>query len=438
MRYAIAFLLLCGTFRVEGAWKAGTAKVDITPTEPIWLAGFGSRTRPSQGVRHKIWVKALALEDETGAKTVLVTSDLLGFNRRMADVATREAERKYGIPRDRLALNASHTHSAPVTDTVLRVAYPFGPEHEPVIARYTEKLLTQVVDVIGSALADLKPATLEFGQGNAGFATNRRRVRLRNLPGPVDHDVPVLAVKGADGAMRAVVVGYACHATSLNDDLVSGDWPGFTQIELERSYPGATAYFVTGAGADSNPLPRRTEELSKHYGGALAEAASQVLSQKMTPVTGPLKAAFGTVDLPFADVPNREQLQARLDSKDQYERRHAQYLLKRIEQDGKLWDHYPYPVQVWQFGNAFRMILLGGELVVDYALRLKKQYGWMDTWIAGYTNDVFAYIPSLRVLKEGGYEGGGAMLVYGQPSPFSVAVEELIVDKVERVNKALH
>lgn len=438
MRFAIALLSLCGTFTAEGAWKAGTAKVDITPTESIWLAGFGSRTRPSQGVRHKIWVKAMALEDETGAKTVLVTSDLLGFNRRMTDVVTREAERKYGISRDRLALNASHTHSAPVTDTVLRVAYPFGPDHEPVIARYTQKLLTQVVEVIGAALADLKPATLEFGQGNAGFATNRRRVRLRNLPGPVDHDVPVLAVKGADGSMRAVVVGYACHATSLNDDLVSGDWPGFTQIELEKSYPGATAYFVTGAGADSNPLPRRTEELSKHYGGALAEAARQVMSQKMTPITGPLKAAFGTVDIPFADVPTRDQLQARLTSKDQYERRHTEYLLKRMDQDGKLWDRYPYPVQVWQFGNSFRMILLGGELVVDYALRLKKQYGWMDTWIAGYTNDVFAYIPSLRVLKEGGYEGGGAMIVYGQPSPFSVAVEELIVDKVERLNKILH
>ena len=438
MRFALALLLLNGLFPAAGAWKAGVGRADITPTEPIWLAGFGSRTRPSQGVRHKIWVKALALEDDGGARSVLLTADLLGFNRRMADVVTREAARQYGLSRERIALNASHTHSAPVTDTVLRVAYPFGPDQEPAIARYTEKLLGQAVDAIGAALADLKPATVEFGQGNAGFATNRRRVRLRELPGPVDHDVPVLAIKADDGRMRAIVVGYACHATSLSDDLVSGDWPGFTQIELENSYPGVTAYFVAGGGADANPLPRRTEELSKHYGGALAEAARQVLSQKMSPVTGSLRAAFGTVDLPFADVPSREQLQARLNSKDVYERRHAQYMLSHLDKDGKLWDSYPYPVQVWQFGNAFRMFLLGGELVVDYSLRLKRQYGWRDTWVAGYSNDVFAYIPSLRVLKEGGYEGGGAMLVYGQPSPFSVAVEELIVDKVERLTKSLH
>lgn len=433
MRTTIALFLLAGCAGLQGAWKAGTARVDITPAESIWLAGFGSRTKPSEGVRQQIWAKALALEDDAGQRTVLVTADLLGFNRRMADFIAGEALSKYQLTRDRLALNASHTHSAPVTDTVLRVAYPFGPEQEPPISRYTEKLLGQVVDVIGAALADLQPATLEFGQGNAGFATNRRRLRLRHLPGPVDQDVPVLAIKGADKRMRAIVFGYACHATTLSDNLVSGDWPGYAQAGIESSNPGATALFVTGAGADANALPRRTVELTQHYGGAMAEAVNQVLKSPMEPVTGPVKTAFANVDLQFADVPTRAQLQARLSSTDAYERRNAQYLLAHWDKHGKLWDRYPYPVQVWQFGKTFKMILLGGELVVDYALRLKREHGWTDTWIAGYSNDVFAYIPSLRVLKEGGYEGGGAMLVYGQPSPFHPSVEETIVDQVERL-----
>lgn len=433
MRTVILLFSMFGCATAGAAWKAGVAKVDITPTESIWLAGFGSRTQPSEGVRQKIWVKALALEDETGQRTVLVTADLLGFSRRMADYVADNAQSKYNLTRDRLALNASHTHSAPVTDTVLRVAYPFGPEQEPPIQRYTEKLLRQTVDVIGAALADLKPATLQFGQGNAGFATNRRRVRLRQLPGPVDQDVPVLAIRGGDGRLRAVVFGYACHATTLSDNLVSGDWPGYAQVDIESSNPGAMALFVTGAGADANALPRRTVELAQHYGGAMAEAVNQVLKTNMDPVSGSLKTAFATVDLLFADVPTREQLQARLSSSDAYDKRHAQYLLAHWEKHGKLWDRYPYPVQVWQFGKAFRMILLGGELVVDYSLRLKKQHGWMDTWVAGYTNDVFAYIPSVRVLKEGGYEGGGSMTVYGQPSPFHPSVEETIVDQVERL-----
>ncbi len=420
---------------MEAAWKAGVAKADITPTESIWLAGFGSRTQPSEGVRQKIWVKALALEDETGQRTVLVTADLLGFSQRMANYVAGEAQSRFKLTRDRLALNASHTHSAPVTDTVLRVAYPFGEEQEPPIQRYTEKLLRQTVEVIGAALADLKPAALEFGQGNAGFATNRRRVRLRQLPGPVDQDVPVLAIRGANKQMRAIVFGYACHATTLSDNLVSGDWPGFAQADIESSNPGAMALFVTGAGADANALPRRTVELARHYGGAMAEAVNQVLKANMAPVTGPLKTAFATVDLQFADVPAREQLQARLSSRDQYERRHAQYLLAYLDKHGKLWDRYPYPVQVWQFGKAFRMILLGGELVVDYALRFKGEFG-AGTWVCGYADDMISYIPSRRVWEEGGYEGGSNLYEYGRPAfRWSGDIEDRISASVHKLVK---
>ena len=86
-------------------------------------------------------------------------------------------------------------------------------------------------------------------------------------------------------------------------------------------------------------------------------------------------------------------------------------------------------MQVWQFGSALTLIALGGETVVDYALRFKAEYGWEDTWVAGYSNDVMGYVPSLRVLKEGGYEGGGAMVNYGRPGPFAPAVEETIAAK---------
>jgi len=67
-------------------------------------------------------------------------------------------------------------------------------------------------------------------------------------------------------------------------------------------------------------------------------------------------------------------------------------------------------------------------VVVDYALRLKKELG--AVWVAGYSNDVMAYIPSLKVLKEGGYEGGGAMVYYGLPAVWAPRVEEMIVDAV--------
>ncbi len=429
----LLLLALLATGFASGAWRAGTARVNITPQEPIWLAGYGARTKPSEGVLQDIYAKALALQNDTDPPAVIVTSDLLGFTSQMAATVADGVAKKYGLPRERLVLNASHTHSAPVTGQLLRPAYPLDDLQVAVVRRYTDKLLDQVVDLIGASLRNLAPAQLAFDQGSAGFAVNRRRVTLRQLPGPVDHDVPVLSVRTADGKLAAVVFGYACHNTVLSDYVINGDYAGFAQEAIEKDHPGATALFVAGCGADANPLPRRSVDLARAYGKILAVSVEEVLGRKMKPVGGPLVPVFDRVDLPFQKPPSREEFQQRLQDSDSSRRRHARYMLDILERDGRLPDRYPYPVQVWQFGRDLTFLALAGEVVVDYALRFKNLYGWNNTWVAGYSNDVFAYIPSLRVLREGGYEGGGAMIGYGQPAPFGAAVEETIAEKVDEV-----
>jgi hypothetical protein len=420
--------------RAQSHWKAGVAAIDITPQEPIWMAGYGNRTKPSEGVLQKLYVKALVLEDETGVKTVLVTSDLLGFIKEVSDPIAERVSKKYGVPRERLALNASHTHSGPVIGHMLRPAYPLTPDQEPVIVKYTARLVDQVVEVIGSAVANLAPAEVSFSQGFAGFAVNRRRqVMSRALPGPVDHDVPVLSVRSPDGALRAVVFGYACHNTVLGDYTFNGDWAGFAQEAIEKAHPGTTAMFVQDCGADANPLPRRSVDLAIKYGQIMAAAVEETLHGKMRPQSGPIKAAYQLVDVPFQKPPSRAEFETRLRDKAENVQRHAKYMLSIYERDGKLPDRYPYPVQVWQFGTGVTWIILGGEVVVDYALRFKKEYGWDNVWVAGYSNDVFAYIPSVRILREGGYEGAGAMLGYGQPGPFAEPIEEIIAGKVDEL-----
>jgi lipid-A-disaccharide synthase-like uncharacterized protein len=191
--------------------------------------------------------------------------------------------------------------------------------------------------------------------------------------------------------------------------------------------------FVQDCGADAHPLPRRSVDLAMKYGQIIADAVEEVLRGKMQPQSGPLKAAFELVDVPFQKAPSRAEFELRLNDKNPSVQRHAKYMLQILERDGKFRDRYPYPVQVWQFGTGVTWIILGGEVVVDYALRFKKQYGWDNVWVAGYSNDVFAYIPSVRVLHEGGYEGGGAMIPYGQPAPFAEPVEEVIAGKVDEL-----
>ncbi len=438
---ALAAAMTGGALAQTG-WKAGVAKAPITPAESIWMSGYSARTKPSEGVRQEIYVKALALQDETGKTVVLVTSDLSGFRREVAEIIAERCQKNFGLARDRLVLNASHNHSGPVTGFLrgpMRPGYNLDEKQREVVRRYTENLVSKTVEVIGVSIQNLAPATIHFGQGLAGIAVNRRRDRagMRHLPAPVDHDVPVLSVRDPNASLRALLVGYACHATVLSDYQINGDWPGYAQEEMEKAHSGATALFVQGCGADANPLPRRSVELAQKYGQVLAAAVETVLKGKMKPVGGPLKTAFELVDLPFQGPQTREEIRKRLDDKNPAWRSRAAYLLKVLDSGGKIPDRYAYPVQVWQLGRDLRFIALGGEVVADYSLRLKTQHGWDDTWVAGYSNDVFGYVPSRRVLQEGGYEGGDANL--SLPGPFGAAVEEIIIGKVgELVERTRH
>jgi len=432
-QYTRRAFLASGSFLAPAAgtpaWKAGIAKAEITPREPIWMAGYAARKHPSEGVRQPLWVKALALQDSAGRTSVVVTADLVSITRQMSEYIAGRA----GVPRERLMVCASHTHSGPVAGTLGNPGYVLDEVHAAPVRRYLPWMLDTAVETVRRAVRETAPATLAFGQGLAGFAVNRRRAANRAWPGPVDHDVPVLAVRSPEGKLRAVVAGYACHATVLDDYQINGDWPGWFKESFEREHPGVEALFVQGCGADANPLPRRSVELMHKYGEVMAAAVGEVARGRMTPLAGPLEAAFGTVDLPFGPPPSRAQIEAELKHANTARRDRAAHLLKTLERDGRLPAGYPYPVQVWSLGPGLLWVVLSSEVVVDYSLRLKARYGWDNTWVSAYANDYCGYIPSLRVLKEGGYEGGEAMVYRGHPAPWGERVEELVAAKVEEL-----
>jgi hypothetical protein len=443
----VALVSLAG-LPVEGKaatnrWYAGAAKVAVTPAEPIWLAGYASRNQPSEGVLQDIYVKALALKYQDDSAVVILTSDLMGFSHSMIEEVRQKVERQFGLLAERLLMNASHSHSSPVTTGILPLYYELDEQQQGIVARYTQKLSEKMVEVIGAALKNLEPSDLAFEQGLAGFAVNRRRSRpgLRKLPGPVDHDVPVLRVRDMQGKLRFVVMGYACHSTTLSGYQISGDYAGFAQAELEQVYPGSIALFVAGCGADINPLPRimrsSSEDaagLARMYGRILAAAVGQVLDGPMKSLEGPIATALRSVNLPFQPPPKREEVERLLPGASGIRKRQIHHLLSLLESE-MIPTHCAYPVQVWQFGQSLTLIGLAGEPVVDYSLRFKKEYGADTVWVAGYCNELCAYIPSLRISKEGGYEGGDAAWEYGLPAPFDFTVEERIAGTVDELVK---
>ena len=444
---SILLVLVLGLAPARGgepaAWKLGTAQTEITPREPLWLAGYGGRDRPSEGTLHQLWVKALALDAADGGRAVIVTTDLLVFPKGLADRICAELGKRCGLDRSRIMLTSSHTHSGPVLQAGLTDIYPLEkfPEQPARIEAYSAELVQKVVDTAAKALSATEPGTLWSGEGKTEFAVNRRnnpeaqveeiRKRGEALRGPVEHSVPVLAARGPDSAPRAVVFGYACHNTTLSFYQWCGDYSGFAQIDLQERHPGMLAMFYMGCGADQNPLPRRTVELCQKYGSMLAGAVDDVLAKSLRPVAPRIRAAFEVLDLPFGEQPTREELEATA-KKSGYTARWAKRLLDELDA-GRVWaTSYPYPVQVWKLGEEQLWIVLGGEVVVDYAIRFKSQFG-PRTWVTGYANDVMSYIPSHRVWEEGRYEAG-AFNVYGLPAErWCEDIEERIAACAERL-----
>lgn len=443
-----ARVLICTVFAVcsvqAADWEAGVAKAVITPAKSVWLAGYGSIRAP-EGKLHDLWMKVLALKDSAGRRAVLVTSDFQGIPKAMADRTCEKLQQRFGLLRNQVMLTYSHNHCGPRLTGDLHDYYPVDVAQEALVDEYTAQMETKIVEVVGEALSKLQPASLRIGEGRATFAVNRRNNREAEVPdliakgaalkGPVDHAVLVMTVSDPKGKLLAVLFGYACHPTTLSFTQWCGDYPGFAQLALEKNHPGATAMFINTCGADQNPLPRRRVELCERYGQMLAEGVESALTQPLKPVAPSLRTAFEFVGLPYEKVVTREDLQAELQNKNAIRARWAARMLKKLDAGEKFAASYPYPLHAWRLGGQMLLIGMGGETVVDYALRFKKEFG-LGTWVCGYADDLIAYIPSRRVWEEGGYEGGSFLYEYGRPAfRWAGDVEERIVEAVHRLVK---
>jgi hypothetical protein len=432
-------LLLALTLAAPPGWQAGFAAVTITPDRPMWMAGYAARTSPATGTETDLYARAAVFADPAGRRFVLVALDLVGIDSGLSQQVARLIQDRHRLPREAVALTVTHTHCGPVVGTTLRTMYFLDAAQAERVREYTAALPAKVLAAVDAAAADLRPVTLHYAEGTAGFAVNRREntepevLKLRAtgtpLKGPTDHRVPVLAARDPAGKLRGVVFGYACHATTLDFLRWCGDYPGYAVAGLEAANPGAVALFVAGCGADQNPLPRRAVPLAMDYGRQLAAAVSTALRKRTPPLAGDWSGRYAEIDLPFATVPTRDELLADLKSTNRYVAARAKDLLALETIPAS----HTYPIQTWRLGDAVTWVLLGGEVVVDYSLRLAKELGPRPAWVTGYANDVMAYMPSELVLREGGYEGAGAMVYYGRPAPWATGVEDRIVGTVKEL-----
>ncbi len=424
-------------------WKVAAGAVAITPEQPVWMGGYAARTEPSDGKVHDLFAKVMVIEDTGGSRLVIVTMDLIGITPELR-AGVEDLVKGNGVPPESLLMNASHTHCGPELrdDRILRCG--IDAKYAALSRQFVRDTATKIGKLVIETLARVEPSRLVYSHARAGFAMNRRLptsggfINSPNPDGPVDHDVPVLRAEDADGKLKAILFGYACHATTLSFQQLCGDYPGFAQQYVEDAHEGVVAMFINGCSGDQNPYPRRTLELAQQHGRALANGVETALETKnVRELKGPLRAALDRATLKFAEPPSRQQIAVMVASSNKYERFHGETLLQQLDESGKIETEFScFPIQAVQFGKDLTLVAICGEVVVDYSLRLKKELakdGDNVVWIAGYSNHVFGYLPSLRVLKQGGYEGGGAMRYTNFPGPFDDSVEERIMATVDEV-----
>lgn len=438
----VAFVFLSPAFAGTG-WRAGLATAKITPQTPIPMAGYGGRVKPFERVEQDIYAKALLLADASGQRAVIITTDLEGMPGWFTDGVAQDITAKTGLAREQILLSWSHSHAGPALSRNVRPGPGGNATDAQNLVAYTKWLQGQLVDLVVRAGAKLDPVTLSHGRGVAHFVMNRREFTPKgiilgvNPTGPVDRSVPVLRVDSPDGQPRAILFGAACHNTTLggkNYDLC-GDYAGFAQHALQEKFPGVQAMFMIGCGGDANPYPRDTLELTRAHGVALATEVARVCATKLRPVSGPLKVAFARADLPLQSF-TKEQLQPLAASSPNWQIGNARQMLATLERGEKLPATAPAPLAVWQFGADLTLVAISGEAVYDYVPLVEKALGPLNLWIAAYTNDDFGYLPSARVIREGGYETRGLNSGDGWFAPEAeTAVAAKLVELAKKVGR---
>jgi hypothetical protein len=448
--FAVASSLAQTSYADEKALliDTGLARIDITPPLPIRLTGYGSRSLPAEKAAGKLHARALAIGAGDEA-AVLITADVVGIPADLADRVAAALQKEHGIPREQVAVCATHTHSGPCIAGILKYIFndrDLSDDELAVVEKYTHDLEHKLIAVAQAALDDRKPARLSWGQGKVDFAMNRRVVVDGSWQGfgavpeaVVDHDLPVLSVADPRGKIRGVLVSYACHCTTIDGTFneVHGDWAGEAAARYEAAHPKTTMLVAIGCGADANPHPRGSIDNIGENAAKLVAETERILREPMQAIDKSPTCRLQRLALPFHEVPDRAAWEKAAEQGPKRFAARARRMLARLDRGESIDDAMAFTTQAWGFGDRLVMIFLSGEVVADYSLRLKRELGERGVWVNACANGLPGYVASRRMILEGGYEVDVSMTSYDYPSRLALTVENQIIDATIKLVEAV-
>lgn len=390
--------------------QVGIAKLNITPSTPIRMSGYGNRDEPFKGVHDSLYMTATVFSDGS-KKAVLITADLIGFSHEFYNEVIENIESETGIKKDFILLTANHNHGGPRNKT-------YGENDDPGVEKYVNELQQKIVDAVVMADKGAQPARIGMGVGSCKMNINRRgrfadgTIWLgRNPEGPCDHDVAVVRIDDLDRNPIALFVNWPCHGTVSGQDnyQITGDWPGAAARFVESSFSGEVIVPVTaGASADINPIYGPNSKFGdiEAIGMLLGEEIVRVATAIETFPNGDIEASLKTV---------------MANGKKPLDGREPNQKLESVEKQ-------PITLAALSVGNIV-FAGVSGELMTEIGMRIKAESPHKNTIIITHCNGSSGYLCTNQSYPEGGYE---VMVSRTMPG-----TEYLISDNLKKMVNAL-
>ncbi len=421
----------------ETILKAGIARIDITPTESLYMGGYDEscRANPSNGSYGNIYLKALVFDDNIN-QVVFIEADVVSLPHEDYLSIRKLISAETNIPFENILLGCTHNHATPSPDERNKDSDWY--------LHFNNSFITAVKD----AISDLEPVKIGGGTGRSNIAMNRRKrmndtisylsfdennssqsygkyktdnpVLIRevngvyrlgaNPKGSIDDEVGILRIDKLSGQPKVVFVNYACHGTSLGgrNNKISPEWNGHMLEYVEKKIPGVMGIFVQGAAGDINPRfvggldgYKDNLENTANLGYEIGKEVVKVFNSINTdiPVNSEIKLVYQNIVCP-----------------------------KRYREIVKDFVNTTIAVPITAIRiDEFVWVTFPGELFHKIGQTIKSSTHSKYPFLVGYCNGNLGYLPTQQAYSEGGYEPWTTRFAPVTEKIFVAGVEKILI-----------
>ncbi len=437
----------------EQPWSIGYSEADITPVPgQVQMSGFG-RERYAKGTLARLLTQVLVLRDRENNTGVLISADILDFDRVMVEAIRRAIRHKHDISPENIMLAVSHTHWGPAVR--FNMSFSLGAPNVWYMGHLEEKIINSV----DAAFENLSPATIDYGWIDfRGIGCNRRLPVDGKITwgpykeGSFDGHTPILRIKRTAKPHQLLVVGHACHPTSSGTiQKWSPDYPGAMRDYLACKLADTKAVFVQGCGGDAKIVHKDPETgklvfssdpgRSKAAGEKLAAVVLAYLGEGlMVGLEGKLACSLATGQISYGERWSREEIERQAYPEPTKSGQRSTWMTWAARQSLALPDYsqsFRYDVQVWKLGNRLMVFGMEGEICSPWGPMLRAMAPAEYAMVIGYANSTSSYIPDKQIVQEGGYEGLISQHAYFLPAPFTENIDSEIKQIVTKAINAI-